>query len=241
MKFCAYCGKKMEDEETCSCAEAVAAEQKKEAEKGQTGQPAVVQVDEIKKTLRAFFSKEPLKAMEEGKNSQSHIWMVFTAAFCLLYGLFFLAIITNSIASIPLLSGSIGAADKAKLFFMGFFLGLLLWGVAVLCVKGFLLIGKIELSLVKWMNLAAASFIPYGTALLVGILLSFIYAWGALILVILGALAGNLLLFRALENLPKTSLPVFWYFLGIKLVEGIVLSVFCNKMISGLLSLASFF
>ena len=173
--------------------------------------------------FKAFFSKNPENAVAASLNSPANSWFVTMGIYALIIALF-TTVMVNRIMDIimALMFGVMGpfggfGVDIIDINYVQIFFTSLLTSVATFflyagAVKLVFTIYKIDLPFMKVADLVGASFIPYILAFAAATLFLFVSFYVVFILMVVGATASSVLLYRGMQDVAGERTSIMWGF-----------------------------
>ena len=217
-------------------------------------QPNPIIADGIK-IIKSFLSPDPTVAIKTAVASKVHAWAVVGGVSILLSALAitflpggFMAYMAN--AAMRELGGLLGASmrvsvgDVNRELPLGSFFGYGLLGSAImyfawaLCIKAVYAISKVNAPFPMVLNMTAVTLLPSAVACAAAIILGFIWAPLAIILVAIGSVGNLLLLYYGTSNAIALQRNPLWLFLGAYVVCAIVLAIVVSQMFGSVLEAA---
>lgn len=183
-----------------------------------------VLIDETKKIIRGFFSKNPTSVLNHAISSKEKLWLVFAAAYCLSL-LFVFTLLTNSSNSIVsgLWSISMSVIPKATLFFYGFLVGLVIYFGNCGLVKAVHSINKQPVPFSVIMNMVSVALLPATLSFASSVIIGFLSLPLALLAINGGAFMGILMIYSGIQKEAVFEDEPIWLYVAANAALTIIL------------------
>ena len=175
--------------------------------------------------FKAFFTKNPESANTAALNSPANSWFVTMGVYAIVIALFTTVMVNRIMDLIMALMfgfmgpfGGFGAdildINYAQIFFTSLLTSVITFFIYAGAVKLVFTIYKIDLPFMKVADLVGASFIPYILVFAASILFLFVSFYVVFILMVVGATASSVLLYRGMQDVAGERTSIMWGFFG---------------------------